>query len=67
MVRHPEFGRRQMCCRMQSRRYRTRYIEPIPHDLEFPVPIEALAGDGTFRRDVYERFLDRMKDLEGGE
>jgi MoaA/NifB/PqqE/SkfB family radical SAM enzyme len=67
MVRHPEFGRRQMCCRMQSPRYRSRFIEPIPADLEFPVPVEALPGDGSFRIDVYKRFLERMARVEAGE
>ncbi|MHC4780546.1 MAG: radical SAM/SPASM domain-containing protein [Planctomycetota bacterium] len=65
MVRHPEFGRRQMCCRMQSERYRTRYIDPIPRDLEFPIPIEALPGDGSFRREAYDLFMGRMKDCTG--
>ncbi|MHC5078243.1 MAG: radical SAM/SPASM domain-containing protein [Planctomycetota bacterium] len=65
MVRHPEFGRRQMCCRMQSTRYRSRYIDAIPSELEFPIPVEALPGDGTFRQEAYERFMERMKKMEG--
>ena len=33
----------------------------------FPVfvPIEALPGDGSFRRDAYDRFMERMGGLGG--
>lgn len=63
MVTHPEFGRRQMTCRMQSARYRPRYIEPIPHDIDFPVPIEALRGDGSFDMEAYLKFSVRMVEI----
>ncbi len=49
MVTHREYGRRKQTCRMQSPRYRRRYIDPIPEGTPLPVPIEALPGDGTFR------------------
>ncbi len=64
MVRHFEFGRRQMCCRMQSPRYRRQFIEAIPRDIEFPVPIEALPGDGSFDHDAYDRAMERLQRLE---
>ncbi len=48
MVSHPEYGSRKQTCRMQSPRYRSRYIDPIPEGAPLPVPIELLPGDGTY-------------------
>jgi hypothetical protein len=61
MVTHPEFGRRQMTCRMQSPRYRARYIDPIPPETPFPVPIEALPGDGTFDAAAHGEYRKRTE------
>jgi MoaA/NifB/PqqE/SkfB family radical SAM enzyme len=55
MVTHPEYGVRSQTCRMQSPRYRRRYVEPIPEGTPLPVPIEALPGDGTFDSKALER------------
>jgi MoaA/NifB/PqqE/SkfB family radical SAM enzyme len=63
MVTHPEFGRRQMTCRMQSARYRARYIDAIPPETRFPVPIEALPGDGTFDAETVRVYQQRMDGL----
>ncbi len=40
MVSHPDFNKRFQSCRMQHPRYREKYIEPLPDDVSFPVPIE---------------------------
>jgi len=49
MVSHPEFGPHRHSCRMQSARYRRRYIEPISDEETLPVSVERLPGDGTLR------------------
>ncbi len=40
MVTHPDFNRSFPSCRMQSKAYRKKYIDPLPHNQKLPVPIE---------------------------
>ena len=40
MVTHPDFSKRYPTCRMQSKAYRRKYIDPLPPDVSLPVPIE---------------------------
>jgi len=47
MVSHPEFAPHRHSCRMQSARYRAKYIEPITDEETLPVRMERLPGDGT--------------------
>jgi len=47
LVNHPEFVPHRHSCRMQSGRYRAKYIEPIRDEETLPVRIERLPGDGT--------------------
>jgi len=49
MVSHHEFAPHRHSCRMQSARYRRRYIEPITDEETLPVRIDRLPGDGTLR------------------
>lgn len=44
MVSHPDFNKRYPSCRMQSKEYRKKYIDPLPEDIQLPVPIEAIPG-----------------------
>ena len=47
LVSHPEYAPHRHSCRMQSARYRAKYIEPICEEERLPVRIERLPGDGT--------------------
>ncbi|HUU08910.1 MAG TPA: radical SAM protein [Phycisphaerae bacterium] len=47
LVAHPEYAPHRHSCRMQSRRYRAKYVEPIRDEETLPVRIERLPGDGT--------------------
>ena len=47
MVTHPEFSQHRMSCRMQSKRYRRKYIDPLSDKEALPVSIDRLPGDGT--------------------
>lgn len=47
MVTHPEFSGHRMSCRMQSARYRRKYIDPLSDEEKLPVSIDRLPGDGT--------------------
>jgi len=47
MVTHPEFSKHRMSCRMQSTRYRRKYIDPLADAPVLPVSIDRLPGDGT--------------------
>lgn len=40
MVSHPDFNKRFHSCRMQSEEYRGKYIDNLPDDVSFPVPVE---------------------------
>ena len=40
MVSHPDFNKRYPSCRMQSKKYREKYIDPLPDFINLPVPIE---------------------------
>lgn len=40
MVSHSDFSKRYPTCRMQSKAYRKKYIDPIPSDMHLPIPIE---------------------------
>ncbi|MDK1030608.1 MAG: radical SAM protein [Planctomycetia bacterium] len=46
MVSHPEYAAHRMCCRMQSERYRAKYISAIGEKEQLPVSIDRLPGDG---------------------
>ncbi|MDP6381268.1 MAG: radical SAM protein, partial [Phycisphaerae bacterium] len=46
MVTRPEFGPQSQSCRMQSAKYRKKYIECISDDEQLPVRIDRLPGDG---------------------
>ena len=47
LAAHPEYAPHRHSCRMQSERYRAKYIEPIRDEETLPVRIERLPGDGT--------------------
>jgi MoaA/NifB/PqqE/SkfB family radical SAM enzyme len=47
LAAHPEFAPHRHACRMQSQRYRTKYIDAIRDEERLPVRIERLPGDGT--------------------
>lgn len=47
LVAHPEYGPHRHACRMQSARYRAKYVAPICDEERLPVAIERLPGDGT--------------------
>ncbi len=40
MVTHPDFNKRYPTCRMQSKAYRRKFIDPLPPNASLPVPIE---------------------------
>ena len=42
MVTHPDFNRSFPSCRMQSKAYRKKYIDPLPNNPKLPVPIESI-------------------------
>lgn len=43
MVTHPDFNKRYPTCRMQSKAYRKKYIDPLPNNVMLPVKIEDIA------------------------
>jgi MoaA/NifB/PqqE/SkfB family radical SAM enzyme len=47
LVSHPEYAPHRNACRMQSERYRAKYIRPITQEERLPVGIDRLPGDGT--------------------
>jgi MoaA/NifB/PqqE/SkfB family radical SAM enzyme len=47
IVSHPEYAPHRHACRMQSERYRAKYVEPIRGEERLPVHIGRLPGDGT--------------------
>jgi len=47
IVSHPEYAPHRHACRMQSERYRMKYVEPIRGEERLPVHIGRLPGDGT--------------------
>jgi len=47
IVSHPEYAPHRHACRMQSERYRMKYVEPIRGEERLPVHIDRLPGDGT--------------------
>jgi MoaA/NifB/PqqE/SkfB family radical SAM enzyme len=47
IVSHPEYAPHRHACRMQSQRYRAKYVEPIRGEERLPVHIGRLPGDGT--------------------
>jgi MoaA/NifB/PqqE/SkfB family radical SAM enzyme len=47
LVAHPEYAPHRHACRMQSERYRMKYVEPIRGEERLPVHISRLPGDGT--------------------
>jgi MoaA/NifB/PqqE/SkfB family radical SAM enzyme len=49
LAAHPEYAVHRHCCRMQSERYRRKYVEPIRDQERLPVSIARLPGDGTIR------------------
>jgi len=40
MVTHPDFSKRHPTCRMQSKSYRRKFIDPIPANAKLPISIE---------------------------
>lgn len=48
---HPEYRCRKMCCRMQDSDYRSKYIDTVPTDVQWPIPIEHFENDGDIRQD----------------
>ena len=40
MVSHKDFNKRYPTCRMQSKAYRRKFIDPLPNDVQLPVAIE---------------------------
>ena len=44
---HPEYAPHRHSCRMQSERYRSKFIKPIQQEERLPVDIRRLPGDGT--------------------
>jgi MoaA/NifB/PqqE/SkfB family radical SAM enzyme len=46
---HPEYAPHRHSCRMQSERYREKFIKPIQLEERLPVHINRLPGDGTIR------------------
>jgi MoaA/NifB/PqqE/SkfB family radical SAM enzyme len=51
LATHPEYAPHRNACRMQSERYRAKYIEPITGEERLPVSIARLPGDGTILPD----------------
>jgi len=49
MAAHPEYAVHRHCCRMQSERYRRKYIDPIRDEERLPVAIGRLPGDGSIK------------------
>ena len=47
LATHPEYAPHRHSCRMQSERYRAKYVEPIRQEERLPVRIDRLPGDGT--------------------
>ena len=47
IVTHPEYAPHRHACRMQSERYRMKYVDPIRGEERLPVHIGRLPGDGT--------------------
>ena len=45
MVSHPDFNKRFPSCRMQSKAYRKKYIDPLPANPKLPIPIESIPQD----------------------
>ena len=45
MTSHPDFNKRYPTCRMQSKAYRKKYIDPLPNDVKLPVAIEDIPND----------------------
>jgi len=40
MVKNPEYMERKLKCRMQDKVYRARFLEHLPENAQFPIPIE---------------------------
>jgi MoaA/NifB/PqqE/SkfB family radical SAM enzyme len=49
LATHPEYAPHRHSCRMQSQRYRAKYVDPIRGEERLPVRIDRLPGDGTLR------------------
>ncbi|HHT9126970.1 MAG TPA: radical SAM protein [Candidatus Brocadiia bacterium] len=45
MTSHPDFNKRYPTCRMQSKAYRKKYIDPLPPDVKLPVAIEDIPNE----------------------
>ncbi|MCF6150104.1 MAG: radical SAM protein [Candidatus Kuenenia sp.] len=52
MVSHPDFNKRYPTCRMQSKAYRKKYIDPLPKNVKLPVKIEDIAPVETPDKEV---------------
>ena len=56
MVTHPDFSKRYPTCRMQSKAYRKKYIDPLPKNVRLPVKIEDITP---------VEFVDQESNLAG--
>ncbi|MFO0793229.1 MAG: radical SAM protein [Candidatus Brocadiaceae bacterium] len=52
MVTHPDFSKRYPTCRMQSKAYRKKYIDPLPPDVRLPVRIEDIPSADTIDQEI---------------
>ena len=52
MVTHPDFSKRYPTCRMQSKAYRKKYIDPLPPDVRLPVRIEDIPSADTVDQEI---------------
>jgi MoaA/NifB/PqqE/SkfB family radical SAM enzyme len=43
MATHPDFSKRYPTCRIQSKAYRKKYIDPLPKNVRLPVMIEDIS------------------------
>jgi MoaA/NifB/PqqE/SkfB family radical SAM enzyme len=46
MTHHPEYRHKRLHCRMQSEAYRKKYIDTVPDNVLWPIPIEYYEEDG---------------------
>jgi len=67
LVTHPEYAPHRHSCRMQSARYRAKYVDPIRDEERLPVRIERLPGDGTILPESAVGAVRRAVKVETGE
>ncbi len=52
MVTHPDFSKRYPTCRMQSKAYRKKYIDPLPKNVRLPVRIEDIPSLDPLEQEI---------------